>query len=541
MTGKVMMVQVDPRTSAIIRNSLRDIEGISFDEISDPEEGMACLQAELSTIETVVVGSAVVAPVRLAQRAQALDRDLAVLVLSDADHYGQLTHAIKFSPFLGSGVICLSVDEEQELAEVMQESIARTRQRRRYNATIAASQKRMRTQTTPVPQTLYLEQLLRHLPIGVAAVDCEGTVLAWNPEATRILGVNERAVLGESLPELFPEPARLQIEGSIANCIRLGRFCTPESVQYKDRFLEISVTRMEDRSPIPRAIILITDITERLLAEQEQQRLSKEATAAARMARRAEGEVRRINTELALARDEAIEANRAKSLFLANMSHELRTPLNAIIGYAEMMEEEAMEIGDEHLARDIIRIRSAGRHLLALISDILDLSKIEAGKMELSVESFDAEEMLREVAVQAEVLAQKNQNSFSLEITGSLGTMTSDMVKLRQTLLNLLGNAGKFTEAGEVRLRGWREPHSPVDFLFFEISDTGIGISAEEIRRLFVEFTQADSSYSRRYGGTGLGLAISRRFCQMMGGDITVRSEPETGSTFTIKLPAVIG
>jgi len=244
-------------------------------------------------------------------------------------------------------------------------------------------------------------------------------------------------------------------------------------------------------------------------------------------------ELARTTEELREAKDAAEVANQAKSTFLASMSHELRTPLNAIIGYAEMLEEEAADAGQGGLLPDLGKIRSAGRHLLGVINDVLDLSKIEAGRTELYLETFSIGTLVDEVAGTVRPLAEENGNRLEIRKADELGEMHSDLTKVRQTLLNLTGNASKFTEGGTVTLTVRRDGGSVV----FEVTDTGIGIAPEHMDRLFQPFSQADSSTARRFGGTGLGLVISRRFCQMLGGDIWLESEQGVGSTFTFALP----
>ncbi len=239
-----------------------------------------------------------------------------------------------------------------------------------------------------------------------------------------------------------------------------------------------------------------------------------------------------------LAREIAVDANHAKSAFLANMSHELRTPMNAIIGYSDMMIEEAEDEGREE--PDLLKIRSAGKHLLSLINDVLDLSKIEAGKMTLYLEDFEVDEMIDEVVSSVQPLVEKNANTFELEIGDDVGSMRADVTKVRQALVNLLSNASKFTENGTVRLSAVRTQEEGGDRLRFEVSDTGVGMTPEQCSKVFEEFAQADVSTTRKYGGTGLGLTISRRFCRMMGGDITLASELGKGTTFTVDLPAQV-
>ena len=234
------------------------------------------------------------------------------------------------------------------------------------------------------------------------------------------------------------------------------------------------------------------------------------------------------------------QANQAKSTFLANMSHELRTPLNAIIGYSEMLHEEARESGQIATAEDLKRVYNAGKHLLTLINDILDLSKIEAGKTHLELRNFDLDELVTEVVATVQPLITKNANSLELLKPARLGEMHADLTKVRQNLFNLLSNAAKFTEAGKISFEINRLHRSETDWITFRVTDTGIGMNEEQIGKLFQPFTQVDASTTRKHGGTGLGLAITRRFCQMMGGDITVESQPGVGSTFTLRLPAVV-
>jgi GAF domain-containing protein/CheY-like chemotaxis protein len=248
----------------------------------------------------------------------------------------------------------------------------------------------------------------------------------------------------------------------------------------------------------------------------------------------------RLFRELEAKSRELEVASRHKSEFLANMSHELRTPLNAIIGYSEMLEEEAHDQHADGFVPDLQRINAAGKHLLELINAVLDLSKIEAGKMELYLETFEVAPLVRDVAAVLEPLAQKNANRLEVACGPDVGTMRADLTKLRQALFNLLSNACKFTERGVVSLEVTREPRADGDVLTFAVRDTGIGMTPEQMGRLFEEFAQVDASTTRRFGGTGLGLALSRRLCRMMGGDITVGSEPGRGSTFTIRLPAEV-
>ncbi len=241
-----------------------------------------------------------------------------------------------------------------------------------------------------------------------------------------------------------------------------------------------------------------------------------------------------LTNKLTLARDEAFAASHAKSSFLANMSHELRTPLNAIIGYSELLIDDARENQQTETIADLERICSAGKHLLSLINDVLDISKIEAGKMELLLEIFDVEPMVQEITSMIAPLVHTNNNTFNYRLKHSNLTMCSDVTRVKQILFNLLSNACKFTCNGEITLD---VDITDTNMILFKVIDTGIGIDRSQAEKLFAEFVQADDSTTREYGGTGLGLAICRRLCRLMGGDITVSSTPGDGSTFIANLP----
>ena len=249
-------------------------------------------------------------------------------------------------------------------------------------------------------------------------------------------------------------------------------------------------------------------------------------------------ELHRTQEELRIAVESAESANQAKSEFLARMSHELRTPLNAILGYSEMLAEDAADLGNEAWVADLHKINKAGKHLLALVNDILDLAKVEAGKMDLHVERFDVDTALGDVVATVRPLIEQNSNQLVPRWSSDLGTMKADLTKVRQILFNLISNAAKFTTAGTVMLTVNRERRTDGEWLAFLVEDTGLGMTPQEMETIFQDFVQVDTSTTRRFGGTGLGLVVTQRFCEMMGGEITVESASGKGSQFTVHLPA---
>jgi PAS domain S-box-containing protein len=355
---------------------------------------------------------------------------------------------------------------------------------------------------------------------AVITMNAEGLITNWNSEAEQAFGWSSQEVLGRRLSEIIlPRRYQDDQERGLQRFLRTG-----DGMMKRQRTETTALHRDGHEFPVEVAIspvkfdgqwifsIFIRDITER----------------------------NRVQQELLGAKQTAEDANRAKSVFLANMSHELRTPLNAIIGYSEMLEEETQGIGKEEVVRDLQKIQSAGKHLLALINDILDLSKIEAGKMGLHLEAFDVTQMVAEIVSTVQPAVAKNSCTLRVSVAKNVGEMRADPTKVRQILLNLLSNSCKFTEHGAISLNVDRKTVDRRDWLQFEVVDTGIGITPEQQQILFKEFSQADASISRKYGGTGLGLAITHRFVQMMRGTITVNSRLGEGSTFRICLPAEV-
>jgi len=355
---------------------------------------------------------------------------------------------------------------------------------------------------------------------AVITMNSEGRITNWNSEAEKTFGWSSEEALGRRFYEvIFPQRHRKDHERNLQRFLSSG-----EGMAMRQRTETTGLHRDGREFPIEVATSpvkfggqwifssFMRDISENKRAQEEL-----------------------LNAKLA-----AEDANRAKSIFLANMSHELRTPLNAIIGYSEMLEEETQELGKLAVVRDLQKIQSAGKHLLALINDILDLSKIEAGKMGLHLETFHVAPMIEEIASTVQPAVAKNSNTLQVNVAESAGEMCADPTKVRQILLNLLSNSCKFTDHGAIALNVKRITIEHRDWLQFEVRDTGIGVTLEQKERLFGEFTQADTSISRKYGGTGLGLAITNRFIQMMRGTITVDSQAGQGSTFTVILPSIV-
>jgi len=354
----------------------------------------------------------------------------------------------------------------------------------------------------------YFQDLVLNNPVAIVSLDHQSNISACNPAFERLFGYTESEVLGKNLDTL------VTTEGTVSDARALTEAATSGKTGSG-----IGRRLRKDGTLIDVEILSIPIVVG--------------GTSVGMMA------LYHDITELLAARRAAEEASESKSRFLASTSHELRTPLNAIIGYSEMLQEEVNDAGHQEYAADLAKIRAAGKHLLALINDILDLSKIEAGKMELYVEEFDVRQAVDAVAGTVHPVVERNGNTFILECGEDLGTMRSDVTRVRQILFNLLSNASKFTENGTVRLDVHRERATDAEseIVRFSVSDTGIGMTPEQLARVFDAFVQADATTTSRYGGTGLGLAISRLFCQMMGGDIDASSSPGTGSTFTVRLP----
>jgi signal transduction histidine kinase/CheY-like chemotaxis protein len=356
---------------------------------------------------------------------------------------------------------------------------------------------------------------------------CWGIVVKQDEsEALALIHKQRRAILGVLSALVFPVViVALLVARSISRPVRLAARIAGQ-VAAGDLTAEFEVTRRDETGQLLTAIRTMTQDLRELHGNMEGKiRLRTE-------------ELEQSNIELKRAQELAEAANKTKSAFVANMSHELRTPLNAIIGYSEMLQEVVEEDGNGDYLPDLNKIHSAGKHLLELINAVLDISKIESGKMELYLEPGKVGPFLEEVTSLIRPLIQKNSNTLIIDAADDLGDMRVDVTKLRQSLLNLLSNASKFTDKGAIRLAAARELTEDGEWLRFDVSDTGVGLTPEQKGRLFQCFTQADASTTRRFGGTGLGLAISRNFCRMMGGDITVESEYGKGSTFTIRIPA---
>ncbi|MGA3073274.1 MAG: PAS domain-containing sensor histidine kinase [Bryobacteraceae bacterium] len=357
------------------------------------------------------------------------------------------------------------------------------------------------------------QNLVEHANDIIFTLDSKQTLTSLNKAGERILGYTRKEACGLPLARLLPPVWREKI-GEAAHRVSIGE-------PYPNREWELAA-RDGRRTPVEVSLQAI--------------RQGGRPVGLLGIARDI-SERKRAEDEMLQAKEAAEAANRAKSEFVANMSHELRTPLNAVIGYSEMLQEIAEEHGEQGMLPDLRRIQTAGKHLLGLINDILDLSKIEAGKVQWSTEEFAVAPVIHEVAGTLQPLALKNANRLVAECAEGLGYMVADQTRTRQVLLNLLSNACKFTERGIVRLEAKRVREESGSWVEFRVVDNGIGMSPEQIDRLYRPFMQADASTTRKYGGTGLGLAISRRLCQMMGGSLSVESQLGRGSVFTVRLP----
>lgn len=349
--------------------------------------------------------------------------------------------------------------------------------------------------------------LFSNVQDGVVIINHESDLIQVNEAALKIFNTPDQEKLNTAVEELIRDFDEDVSSGE--HEIEIGE----DPYHYTVRVSKSSIIHSDKEIG---SIIFLRDITEQ---------------------KSAQSEIKKVNRDLEKARDEALSASLAKSEFLANMSHELRTPLNAIIGYSELLQEENEEDGGKVTADDLQKINKSGHHLLTLINDILDLSKIEAGKMDLHCEAFTPIDLIDDVLMSIEPLARKKGNKLDISLGIQLGEMYADRMKLRQVLINLLSNACKFTENGTIKLTASRIDDETKGELHFAVSDTGIGISLEQQQQLFQQFKQVDSTTTREYEGSGLGLALSRQLCRIMGGDILVESTPGQGSTFTIVLP----
>ena len=358
----------------------------------------------------------------------------------------------------------------------------------------------------------HFRSLIENTADVIAILSREGEFRYASPSISQVLGITSEVAFGHTLGDFIHPEDLSKLRETFDDAVATWGGARQVQVRVNDkdgttRIVEIAFNNMLDNAAVNGIVVNIRDITERKHAE-----------------------------SLELEKEAAESANTAKSNFLANMSHELRTPLNAIIGYSEMLQELAEDDGHDDYLADLKKIHSAGKHLLELINDVLDISKIEAGKMDLYLEDFTPGQLLEEVHGVIAPLAQKNSNQLVIDAASDLGSIHADMTKMRQSLLNLVSNACKFTHNGTITLRVRREE----DWISFDVIDTGIGMTREQMGKLFRAFQQADASTTRKFGGTGLGLAISRHFARMMNGDITVSSELGTGTTFRLRIPVYV-
>ena len=380
----------------------------------------------------------------------------------------------------------------------------------------------------------------------VILMDESGRIVRFNPAAERTFGYAASEAVGHPLADLtIPVDQRRAYQDALPKYLKTG-----EATGMNRRFELSAIRKGGDIFPVEVAIAPISsdgaamfagymrDITERRRNEAALADYTRDLEVAHETQRQNSQQLATLVDQLRLTQRRAEDATRAKSDFLASMSHELRTPLNAIILYSELLQEVAEDHGgNKESITDLQKIQSAGKHLLALINGILDLSKIEAGKMALSRESFGVPEMIDDLLDTVGPLVRKNNNTLTVRCGDGVGTMSADLTKTRQILINLLSNAGKFTRDGAVTLEVDKRAEGAQIFMEFTVSDTGLGMTTAQTEKIFDAFTQADVTTTRKYGGTGLGLALVSRFCELMQGSVSVESRPGEGSRFTVRLP----
>jgi two-component system, sensor histidine kinase and response regulator len=379
----------------------------------------------------------------------------------------------------------------------------------------------------------------------VILIDESGRIARFNPAAERTFGYNATEAAGADLVDsIFPADGREPVRAALASYLATG------DTAILNRRLELTAIRKSGEA-FPVEIVIapistdggkmfaayVRDITERKRIERELANYTNVLEDAHDTQRKDAERLAVLVDELRLAQQRAETATRAKSEFLASMSHELRTPLNAIILYSELLQETAEDDGHTESVGDLKRIQSAGKHLLDLINGILDLSKIEAGKMALSLETFSIENMIGELVDTVRPLVEKNRNTLTVRGASEIRPMYGDLTKTRQILLNLLSNASKFTHDGTITVDIRECTFAGSESVEFSVTDTGVGMTPEQIRKVFDPFTQADVTTTRKYGGTGLGLAIVSRFCDLIGGNVSAESRPGEGSRFVVRLP----
>jgi PAS domain S-box-containing protein len=379
--------------------------------------------------------------------------------------------------------------------------------------------------------TALLSALVGSSDDAMVSLDLEGVVSSWNRGAEVMYGYTEAEMIGKSITRIWPPEAEDESHMILRRAAQGEPTRNQEVVRLakNGRTVDVALTV----SPIRNAAGEVVGISTigRDISDSKRHEESLQLWAA---------ELRETTSESLQRKQEAEEANRAKSQFLANMSHELRTPLNAIIGYSEMLQEDALQLGQESMATDLEKICGAGRHLLKLINDVLDLAKVEAGKLDAYVEQFEVMAFVDEVASTVRPLVEQKGNQLMVRCDPGIGSMHSDRTKLRQCLFNLLSNSAKFTDCGTVSLIVSQHLEDDRDWITFEVEDTGIGISRDQLGKVFEAFVQAENSTTRKYGGTGLGLTLTKRFCELLGGKLQAESEPGKGSRFTLLLPAQI-
>ena len=531
--GTIITVQADPTILASLRRRLAAGLRSSVESVSTPEEAFARLEEQGAGVEALVLGPQVEAPIQVAQRAYALDRALAVMIVADPEHFPQLSRALLYTPFIGENVICRSAVQGQEIALALQDAIEVVRQRRRYRATVAAVDVRVPTVNPLQPQAEYLERLLHYAPIGVVALDARGLILAWNRKAGQILGGLEGQVVGTPLARLFPDPDREKVRSLVTHSASSGGEPPSEILERaagsgRTQFVEVTVAPLPDPAAGSGSLVLLQDVTDRIAAQREREQAEQE---------RAESLARER-----AARIEAQEAVQARNAVLSSVSHDLRNPLTTVKGLAQSLRRRVERLGlagAEQIVQGLTQIDTTATKMAAQISELLDVARLQAGRpLDLDRRPTDLVALARRAVEEQQKTTDRHTIRLEPIEPDLVGDWDPD--RLDRVLSNLLSNAIKYSPGGGLITVVVRRHAGPTgDGAALEVQDDGVGIPAADLPHVFERFHRA--SNVGRIEGTGIGLASVRQVVEQHGGTVSAVSRAGTGSTFTVWLPLAPG